>query len=191
MPRLSVLFKSWDENSDGYIDYEEFVNCLFTCQEQLYLADPTSLEYIYTREEFDELARTIDQAKTGRINYLSFLGLFSAAEMAAGQGVSPLLSRTTPASVFIEQICATIWANDVVLSRAFRSFDPKGTSTIAPAQFKSALEAMNSAVASPYSPITPAQIQQLVASLPLEASGMINYKDFMAAFEVRDKLNDA
>ena len=56
---------------------------------------------------------------------------------------------------------------------------------------KSALEAMNSAVASPYSPITPAQIQQLVASLPLEASGMINYKDFMAAFEVRDKLNDA
>ena len=103
MPRLSVLFKSWDENSDGYIDYEEFVNCLFTCQEQLYLADPTSLEYIYTREEFDELARTIDQAKTGRINYLSFLGLFSSAESATivtqgNEKVSPLLSRTSAAT---------------------------------------------------------------------------------------------
>ena len=32
------------------------------CQEHLYLADPSSLEYIYTKEEFDELARTVDQA---------------------------------------------------------------------------------------------------------------------------------
>ena len=111
--------------------------------------------------------------------------------MGTGQGPSPLLSRATPASVFIEQICATIWSNDVVLSRAFRSFDPKGTSAISPAQFKSALEAMNAALASPYSPITPAQIQQLVTSLPLDASGMINYKEFIGAFEVRDKLNDA
>ena len=156
------------------------------------MADPASIEYIYTREEFDELARTIDQAKTGRINYLSFLGLFSAAEGGAGKGgPSPLLSRASTASVFIEQICSTIWANDVVLSRAFRSHDPKGSGAVSASHFKAALEAMNEAIASPYTPITPQQIDKVVASLPLDASGLINYKEFMNAFEVRDKSNDA
>ena len=57
--------------------------------------------------------------------------------------------------------------------------------------FKAALEAMNEAIASPYTPITPQQIDKVVASLPLDASGLINYKEFMNAFEVRDKSNDA
>jgi len=188
---LSALFKTWDDNSDGYIDYEEFVTCCFTCQEQLYQADPSSLEYIYTREEFDELARTIDQAKTGRINYLSFLGLFSAAEASSGTGPSPLLARQTAASVFIEQICATLWANDVVLTKAFRSHDPKGSGSVTPAHFRDALSAMNEAIAGPYTPITATQIAQLVEALPLDSEGRINYKEFMAAFEVRDKQHDA
>ena len=83
----------------------QFVACCFSCQEKLYLADPGSIEYLYTKEEFDELARTVDQAKTGRINYLSFLGLFSAAQSTGtggGGGGSPLLARPTAAGVFIE-----------------------------------------------------------------------------------------
>ena len=47
---------------------KQFIESCLKCQEALYLADPKSVEYLYTREEFDELARTIDQAKTGRIN---------------------------------------------------------------------------------------------------------------------------
>ena len=195
---LSQLFMSWDDNSDGYIDYEEFVTCCFTCQEQLYLADPSSLEYIYTREEFDELARTVDQAKTGRINYLSFLGLFSAAEAGtiAHAGVnpdklSPLLSRQTTASVFLEQICTTIWSNDVLLSKALRNYDAKGLGTVSPQHMQKALEAMNSALSEPFTPLTAQQVQQVVASLPLDTDGKINYKEFMGAFEVRDKHQEA
>ena len=79
----STLIAGADVDRDGYIDYEEFVSCCFSCQEHTYLANPSSLDYVYTREEFDELARTVDQAKTGRINYLSFLGLFSSVETAS------------------------------------------------------------------------------------------------------------
>jgi len=184
------------------------VTCCFTCQEQLYLADPTSLEYIYTREEFDELARTVDQAKTGRINYLSFLGLFSAAESSsaaaasakaarslstAGAPSSPLLARpnSAVASVFIEHICATIFANDVVLSRALRGYDTKANGTVTPAHFTKALGAMNDTLVHPFTPLTATQIEKLVASLPLDTDGRISYKEFMGAFEVRDKHQEA
>lgn len=193
---LSQLFMSWDDNSDGFIDYEEFVTCCFTCQEQLYLADPSSLEYIYTREEFDELARTVDQAKTGRINYLSFLGLFSSAEAATvvqqgSEKLSPLLARANTASVFIEHICTTIWSNDVLLSKALRSYDAKQTGSVTPQHMQKALESMNGSLPEAFTPLTPTQIQQVVHSLPLDADGRINYKEFMAAFEVRDKLQEA
>jgi len=189
---LSELFKSWDDNSDGYIDYDELVQCLFTTQEKLYLSDPSSVDYIYTREEFDELARTVDQAKTGRINYLSFLGLFSAAEAAGkGEGLSPLLSRTTASSIFTEAVCATLWAHEGELMRAFRSADPKHTGCVAPAKFQAALEAMNNALAPPHQPITAAQMEKVVHALPLNAEGQVNYVEFFAAFEVRDKCHDA
>lgn len=193
---LSQLFMSWDDNSDGFIDYEEFVTCCFACQEQLYLQDPSSLEYIYTREEFDELARTVDQAKTGRINYLSFLGLFSSAESATivtqgNEKVSPLLSRTSAATVFIEHICTTIWSNDVLLSKALRTYDSKGTGSVTPQHMQKALEAMNANLAEPFTPLTATQVVQVVQSLPLDADGKINYKEFMAAFEVRDKYQEA
>ena len=74
---LAATFKMWDADADGFLDYEEFVSGCAACQGN---ADQASLPYVYTNDEFDELARTVDQAKTGRINYLSFLGLFSLAE---------------------------------------------------------------------------------------------------------------
>ena len=175
------------------------------------MRDPHSLEYVYTKDEFDELARTVDQAKTGRINYLSFLGLFSAAEAGAmltpaaaaavatspstyGSPASPLLSRTPPVTtagaVFVEQICATIWSNEVLLSKALRSFDPKSSGAVTPAQFGKALEEMNGALGTPFTPLTADQIERVVTSLPLDVEGRINYKEFVAAFEVHDRLQD-
>jgi len=188
---LSTLFKSWDDNSDGYIDYEEFVHCCFTTQEKLYLADPTSVDYVYTREEFDELARTVDQAKTGRINYLSFLGLFSAAETAKGEGPSPLLARATAATIWTEAICASIWCHNATLQRAFRRHDEKQTGCVTPAHFRAALEEVNGVVLAPFQQIKGDQLAEVVHSLPLTAEGTINYKEFFGAFEVRDKLHDA
>jgi hypothetical protein len=32
---LSALFQQWDENGDGYIDYEEFVVCCMTTQNKV------------------------------------------------------------------------------------------------------------------------------------------------------------
>ena len=65
------------------------------------------------------------------------------------------------------------------------------TRAISPADFKLALEAMNEALAHPFTPLTPAQISHLVASLPLDGEGLVNYKEFMASFEVRDITLDA
>ena len=127
---------------------------------------------------------------------MSFLGLFSSAEHGAVQGQtslsdSPLLQRTTTSSVFIERICATIWSNDVLLSRALRGYDSKSLGTVTPTQFAKALEAMNDALAKPFTPLTPQQISGIVGSLPLDTEGRINYKEFMAAFEIVDKHQEA
>jgi protein phosphatase len=183
---LAATFKMWDADADGFLDYEEFVSGCAACQGN---ADQASLPYVYTNDEFDELARTVDQAKTGRINYLSFLGLFSLAE---GENATPL-GRVHHKAAYgvIESICATLWSNDVVLAHAFRAFDSPGRGTISPLAFRNALTSMNTALAAPYEPITPEQIELLVSSLPLDYDGLIDYKEFMASFEVRDADLDA
>ena len=78
-----------------------------------------------------------------------------------------------------------------MLSQAFRAFDTKAGGTISPEQFRQALDSVNRLLEDPFVPITPPQIQALVSSLPLDAGGKINYKEFMAAFEVRDTTFDA
>ena len=50
---------------------------------------------------------------------------------------------------------------------------------------------MNDALSQPSTPFTPAQIEKLVAALPLDTDGRINYKEFLAAFEVCDKHQEA
>ena len=42
-----------------------------------------------------------------------------------------------------------------------------------------------------HAPLTPQQIARLVATLPLDAQGRINYREFMDAFEVHDKHQEA
>ena len=163
------------------------------------MADPASVEYVYTNEEFDELARTVDQAKTGRINYLSFLGLFSAAEAAGAIRTaeadatksSPLLSRPPAENVFTEPICATIWAHTPQLLKSLRSSDPKATGAVGPQDFAKALTTMNNSVSSAYTSLSAGEVEKVVGSLPLDGDGKINYTEFVAAFEVRDKLQEA
>ena len=121
---------------------------------------------------------------------------FSSAEAATvvqqgSEKLSPLLARANTASVFIEHICTTIWSNDVLLSKALRSYDAKQTGSVTPQHMQKALESMNGSLPEAFTPLTPTQIQQVVHSLPLDADGRINYKEFMAAFEVRDKLQEA
>ena len=201
---LSQLFMGWDDNSDGYIDYEEFVTCCFTCQEQLYLADPSS-STTSTRARSSTSSRAPSTRRRRGASTTSPSSASSRppraraspptrrrAAAAAARGhrvhthsgaVSPLLSRaaTTTASVFIEHICATLWSNDVLLSKALRAHDSKATGCVTPQQFAKALEAMNDSLAQPFTPLTAQQISRIVGSLPLDPDGRINYKEFMAA----------
>ena len=177
---LSSIFQLWDENGDGYIDYEEFVSCCVSCQEQVYLSHPSSLEYMYAREEFEELARTVDQAKTGRINFLSFLGLFSEPH-AENEG-----KVVGVAQAFAEQM-RTIWYNDAALTSALRKYDIKVCGAVAPHEFAQALESMSSALDHSFAPLTADSIEAIVTLMPLDAQGNIDYLEFMAAFEVQDK----
>jgi protein phosphatase len=185
---LPSLFMSWDDNNNGYLDYDEFVRCCIATQEKLYNKDPGAFSYVYTRDELEELARTVDQAKTGRINYLSWLGLFAAAETTPG--LSPLVARMSPDSTFTEAVCATIWTHETTLLRALRTHDPRHTGTVSPAHFRASLETMNDSISPPSVPIPHAQLGELILTLPLNAEAMINYKEFLAAFEVRDALKD-
>ena len=74
---------------------------------------------------------------------------------------------------------------------ALRAHDSKATGCVTPQQFAKALEAMNDSLAQPFTPLTAQQISRIVGSLLLDPDGRINYKEFMAAFEVRDKYQEA
>ncbi len=78
-----------------------------------------------------------------------------------------------------------------MLSKALRSFDVKSQGTVTPQQFMRSLEAMNDSLGHPFTPLTSPQIERLVASLPLDVEGRINYREFMGAFEVHDKHQEA
>jgi hypothetical protein len=65
-------------------------------------------------------------AKVGRINYLSFASMFNER--------APQKTRLTDVDELVGQhIRTTIWANDVVLCKAFRCFDADGSGCLAPA----------------------------------------------------------
>jgi len=179
---LSALFQQWDENGDGYIDYEEFVVCCMTTQNKV--SNSGNLDYEFTREEFDELARTVDQAKTGRINYLSFLGLF------------PELANSAPRAPYHhsgpdDMVCFTIWMHEALLTKALKKSDPQGVGSVTPAQFQRALDQLNAAVSEPYKPIAPAELEKLCHSLPLDNDAKVNYHEFLDAFGVYDKVQEA
>jgi len=177
---VADIFKLWDADGDGYVDYDEFISCCSDFQGAL---DRSSLEYVYTEDDFEEIAKVIDTAKAGRINYLAFLGLFRMLE----EGGSSEAHAHQANRAVIEHICSTIWANEVLLSKAFRLFDPQQLGLLSPADFKGGLASLNDALKQDEeSPITPQQLDELVNALPLDAKGKINYKDFMQSFEVVD-----
>uniref|UniRef100_A0A7S3B373 EF-hand domain-containing protein n=1 Tax=Haptolina ericina TaxID=156174 RepID=A0A7S3B373_9EUKA len=176
---IADIFKEWDADSDGFIDYEEFIQCCIQFQDGL----EEEADYTYTEEDFEEIAKVIDTAKAGRINYLAFLGLFQVlSEEGDGKARAHMANQAV-----IEHICSTIWANEVLLSKAFRLFDPQQTGLLAPADFHSALASLNEVLSrDDEAPITSKQIDELVNALPLDAKGKVNYKEFMNAFEVVD-----
>ena len=91
---------------------------------------------------------------------------------------SPLLSRHPGAQyVVIEQICATLWSNDVLLSKSLRIYDLKASGAVTPDEFKRALESMSEALTKPFNPFTALEVEKLVGSLPLDVNGLINYKE--------------
>jgi len=174
------VFEEWDDNGDGYLDYAEFVESYLRFQAS---CDPRELDYVYTEDDLFEVARALDTRKIGRINYLTFASLFdeNAFEDAADVPKNTVVDQSV-----VQHICTTIWANDVVMHKSFRCFDPDGSGTLTLAEFRSALGTMNAALADPYQPLAPQQIDLLAKSLPLNAEGKLDYVQFMQAFEVID-----
>ena len=177
---IADIFQEWDADGDGYIDYEEFIHI---CTAQQDAMEDGSSDYTYTEEDFEEIAKVIDTAKAGRINYLAFLGLFQVLEEEGDVKVRAHMANLA----VIEHICSTIWANEVLLSKAFRLFDPQQLGLLSPADFHSALASLNDVLTKDgEAPITDKQIDELVHALPLDAKGKVNYKDFIHSFEVVD-----
>ena len=170
------------------MDYDEFVACCLQCQAK---CDPSELPYVYTADDLEALAEALDRAKSGRINYLAFAGLFgrgrqthaAGGEDSRGAGAA---AEANARNAVVQHICTTLWANDVVLHKAFRCFDPDGSGRMDVADFRASLETMNATLAHPHEPLTAQQIVLLADSLPQTADAEIDYLAFMNAFEVVD-----
>ena len=89
-------------------------------------------------------------------------------------------------SALVQHICTTLWANDVLVNKAFRCFDKEATGALTPDDFRTALATANAELARPHTPLTKNQIDQLVEALPLDDKAKINYNEFMGAFEAVD-----
>ena len=109
------VFRMWDADNDGYLGYDEFVDSYLEFQTR---CNPSKLGYVYEEQDVHEIARALDTRKVGRINYLAFAAMFSDS----GADYASL----DVDDVVVQHICTTIWANDVVLTKAFRCFDATG-----------------------------------------------------------------
>jgi len=183
--KLEDIFAESDGDGNGYVDYDEFAA---TCLAYQKMCSPDELAYEYEHEDLLEIAEALDLSKQGRINYLSFAALLKLDEVsqaaAASGGNKAQLGWAD--STLVQHICTTLWANDVLVHKAFRAFDTDNDGNLAPNGFRAALATANAELARPHTPLTKAQIDQLVSALPQDARGRIDYNDFMEAFEVVD-----
>ena len=182
---LQQVFTEWDSDGNGYVDYEEFSKCCLAYQSE---CKPDELAYEYTSEDLEEIAEALDLSKQGRINYLSFAALLKLDDVAKAQAASGGARGQLGLadSALVQHICTTLWANDVLVNKAFRCFDKEATGALTPDDFRTALATANAELARPHTPLTKNQIDQLVEALPLDDKAKINYNDFMGAFEAVD-----
>jgi len=169
---LAAWFEDVDEDSNGFLEYNEFIAALQQIGPTLNRGgcpvDTASLT---------KLAMYCDVLDSGRINYYELLNC-----MTWQDSLGPELQED-----MAESMNAAIYFNMVPVERALRGFDPGSTGHVSPEQFMTALRAVTTALGSNAGGLSRTEISCLVEHLP-QHDGLIDYKSFLRSFRIVDTL---
>ena len=165
------------------MDYDEFVACCLQCQAK---CDPSELPYVYTADDLEALAEALDRAKSGRINYLAFAGLFgrgrqthaAGGEDSRGAGAA---AEANARNAVVQHICTTLWANDVVLHKAFRCFDPDGSGRMDVAEFARLVADLDAGQIKSQREVVPQRARAAFVAFDDNRSGFLNARELRHA----------
>eukprot|EP00754_Rhynchopus_humris_P012759 Rhum_TRINITY_DN14303_c26_g1::Rhum_TRINITY_DN14303_c26_g1_i1::g.80093::m.80093 len=168
MAYLTEFFHSFDLNSNGYLELEEFVTALrrLPCCQSL------------TAEKIKEIAVYCDMDNNGRLNYLEFLHVLHVEDKSSAE-----LSEDV-----LEHVCRVIHYDFAgPIRRAFYDVASSDGCITIP-QFKHVLNTVNNLNHPP--PLSETQINALCESLSTNDDDKLDFEDFLSSFEVVDCVFD-
>lgn len=171
---LLAQFKIFDEDRSGLLEPGEFVKIM----QRLQSTTRNPAEMSLPDAALHELAHLADFDGSGSVSYVEILLSLQPEDTVSGGHVRFDL---------FEQICSCVWGNKEALLSVFHRIDTERRMKVDAAGITRALEEMNSIVGNGHKrPLLPFQIEALVSHLNFDEECMVNYQEFLDAFEVRD-----
>jgi len=173
---LLELFKSFDADGNGLLDPAEFVRIMADLQASSPSAPALALE----PASLKELAKLSDFDGSGFVSYVEILLALQPTDTTLGGHLRFDL---------FEQICSTVWNNAQALLRALHNLDPEKRMKVDAETLTKALHQLNSTIGGDSRakrPLLKFQIEALVNHVQFGEDGLLNYNDFVDAFQVKD-----
>lgn len=163
------LFNQFDTNNDGVLQDVEFYGAI----EKLGL-------------EFDEklqkkLMTAIDTDAGNTICYQEFVDAFSVKDTAEDLELDN--GRMTWQQSVLQQMANVFYQHRIHLRSAFRTFDKDHSGVISKDEFRAGISTFNSLL---NSPLTQAQIEELLNHLDKNKDGVLCYTEFIDGFQIVD-----
>jgi protein phosphatase len=177
-------YKLFDVNSDGRIEYSEFVSAM------------ERLDLGLTRSQVYELMRSIDTDKDSHIDFAEFASRFKVVFTKFAEGAEAAASMRGETSSTAESfMSADDWTRATLMTvgdqlfaggrnaaQVFAAIDKDHDKALSLAEFSSALEELK---LDP--PLSKEDVTHLMSAIDGNNSGKINYVEFLNAFKVVDK----
>lgn len=160
---LAGAFRLFDADADGFVEYEEFMSVL------------KELDIGLTDEQIYELMRSVDTDKDSLIDFKEFAARFEMTFNVLN-GEENFDDWTKQ---HLSEIGAAIYSQQGEMDAAFAQFDKSGEGNLTYTEFSEALNVLGLNY-------TIQEGEKIAKAIDADASGCINYAEFVAAFKVAD-----
>eukprot|EP00698_Gefionella_okellyi_P008576 TRINITY_DN212_c1_g1_i1.p1 TRINITY_DN212_c1_g1~~TRINITY_DN212_c1_g1_i1.p1 ORF type:complete len:1273 (+),score=360.04 TRINITY_DN212_c1_g1_i1:159-3977(+) len=171
--RFAKVFRSFDDNHDGVVSYDEFRNGL------QHLGAPLS------DTEFEKLLKRCDPDGTGEIDYDSFAAVILPSDFGAQRAVrSGRRGRKATAeykhnSATLQAIQDKLAAKSEHLAKVFRQFDMDHDGTVSHAELREGLKQLNFE-------LNDQDFEALVNVVDADRNGYVDYNEFARSLKQQE-----
>jgi len=173
--KLQRFFIAADENQDGLIDVEEFVQSFARISGVFDLTTPSG--ELVTMDYFYQGAKALDTDGNGRINYLEFLSGFQPGD-SHGEALLDEL---------YENICTVLFRHHQTIRAGCTYLDKDKSGKISTQKFIDVIRGINRTLTKPSRPFHDSQIKSVCESCSLD--GMVDYLDVLQNFVLSDSAD--